>query len=155
MKIIQETTFDKAKKSLKESRKNKEIVIFSSQDDDLNRKILEKINKEEFPDILLISLKNRRDWQKQRNSGLDNVMAKLAKKQETIIGINLDEIILEKNPKQKSKLISRLKQNIEICKRNKIKMKFISQKKENIRNLQDIKSLALVLGMSTSMTKEL
>ena len=88
---------------------------------------------------------------KQRNSGLNKVLAKIAKKKDIIIGINLDEII-NLNSRKKSEILARIKQNIKLCNKNKLKMKFVFINK---RNVHDLKSLGLVLGMPTSMTKSL
>ncbi len=143
--LITETNFDKVRKLIKEN-KDKEI-IFSSDDDELNRKILEK---EEIK-ILLLNMEKRKDFQKQRNSGLNQVLAKLAKKKDIIIGINLDEIINSES-KQKARILARISQNVELCNKNKLKMKFIGK---NQRNIYDLKALGLVLGMPTSMVKEL
>jgi ribonuclease P/MRP protein subunit RPP1 len=142
--LIQETNFEKARKQIK-ANKGK-TIIFSSEDDDLNRKILEK----EKIDIFLINQKDRKDFQKQRNSGLDSVMAKIAKKENVAIGINLDEILNSKG-KQKAEILARIKQNIELCKKNKLKMIFLGQKRDSY----DLKSLGLVLGMPTWIVKDL
>ena len=56
--------------------------------------------------------------------------------------------------KQKAEIIARIKQNIRICNKNKLNMKFISPS-EIKRNQHDLKSLGLVLGMPTWMTKNL
>ncbi|MCK9567990.1 hypothetical protein M0R72_03480 [Candidatus Pacearchaeota archaeon] len=144
--LIQEDNFDKARKLIKENL-NKSI-IFTSDDDELNRKILEKENIQ----ILLLNMEKRKDFQKQRNSGLNHVLAKLAKKKEIIIGINLDEII-KTSEKEKARILARVKQNIQICNKNKLKMKFIS--KENKRNIYDLKSFGLILGMPTWMISTL
>jgi ribonuclease P/MRP protein subunit RPP1 len=146
--LIQEKSFEKARNEIKKN-KEKEI-IFSSNDDDLNRKILEK----EPINILLLNQKERKDFQKQRNSGLNHVLAKIAKKNNISIGINLDEII-QSNSQEKVKILARITQNIKLCNKNKLKMKFIAINKENERNLHDLKSLGLVLGMPTFMTKNL
>ena len=144
--IISETNFDKARKIIEES-KDKEI-IFTSDSDEFNRKILEK----EKINILLLNQAKRKDRQKQRNSGLNQVLAKLAKEKNIAIGINLDEIIHSKN---KAEVLARVKQNIKLANKYKLKMKFITQDKKNERNLYDLKALGLVLGMPTTMTKEL
>jgi RNase P/RNase MRP subunit p30 len=144
--LIQEDNFDKARKLIKENSNKK--IIFSSDDDELNRKILEK----EKINVLLINQETRKDFQKQRNSGFNHVLAKLAKKKDIIIGINLDEIINSEG-KEKAIILARVMQNIKICNKNKLKMKFIS--KSHKRNILDLKSLGLVLGMPTNMIKEL
>jgi len=182
--IISEPTFEKARKSIRESQKKdseshsncsqlkgqwewgkknsvQEIggnceqfakqklqVIFSSSDDDLIRKVLEK----EKIDGILINLENRNDFQKQRNSGFNQVIAKLVKKQNAFVGINLDELVSTKSL-EKQKILARIKQNIKLCNKNKVQMKFIAQNPKNERNIYDLKALGLVLGMPTNMIK--
>ena len=147
--LIQENTFEKIRKKVLENQnktpRDTSEIIFSSDNDDLNRKVLEKLKI----NVLLINLKKRKDRQKQRNSGFNHVLAKIAKKNKITIGINLDEII-NSNEKEKYEILARIKQNIKLCNKNKLKMKFISF--ENKRNIYDLKSLGLVLGMPTWMT---
>jgi RNase P/RNase MRP subunit p30 len=145
--LIQETTFEKIKKKINENKDK--TIIFTSENDDLNRKILEKqpIN------IFLINQAKRKDKQKQRNSGLNQVLAKIAKKKNITIGINLDEII-ESKGKSRSLILARVKQNIKLCNKNKIAMRFIALKDKNKRNSHNLKALATVLGMPTSMFKD-
>jgi len=130
-----------------DENKEKEI-IFSSDDDELNRKILEKENIS----ILLLSQAGRKDFHRQRNSGFNHIFAKLAKRNEVTIGINLDEIIFAEG-KQKAWVIARIMQNIKICSKNRLKMKFVQGKEE--RNIFDLRALGLVLGMPTWMIKSL
>jgi len=145
--LIQENNFDKARKKIKEN--SDKIIIFSSNNDELNRKVMEKIPIQ----ILLINQTGRKDFQKkQRNSGFNHVLAKIAKKKNIIIGIDLDEII-NSSEKEKSRILARIKQNIKLCNKNKLKMKFISF--EQKRDIYDLKALGLVLGMPTWMTRNL
>ena len=123
-------------------------VIFSSDDDELNRKILEK----EKINVLLLNQENRKDKMKQRDSGFNHVLAKIAKKNNVTLGINLHEI-LENKGKKKAEILARIRQNVKICSKEKLKMKFISAKRQ--MNPYDIKSLGLILGMPTWMTREL
>ncbi|MDD5012346.1 MAG: RNase P subunit p30 family protein [Candidatus Nanoarchaeia archaeon] len=146
--LIYENNFDKARKLIKENKDKK--IIFSSDDDELNRKILEK----EDINVLLINQAGRKDFQKQRNSGFNHVLAKLAKKKNVIIGVNLDEIISSEG-KQKAMILARVSQNIKICSKNKLKMEIIVLDKKNDRNVYDLRALNLVLGMPTNMIREL
>ena len=146
--LIQENNFEKARKKIRES-KGKQI-IFSSNNDELNRKVLEK----EKIDILLLDQSNRKDRAKQRDSGFNQVLAKIAKKKNVAIGINLDEII-ESKGKKKTEILGRIKQNIKLCNKNKLAMKFIVIKEKNERDIYGLKALGLVLGMPTWMTKNL
>lgn len=142
--IIKETNFEKARKLIKDSKSK---VIFVSKDDTLSRKILEK----EPIDTLVILQSHRKDKQKQRDSGLNQVLVKIAKKNKINIGICLDEII-EAEPTLKAKIIARVIQNIKLCAKDKVQMKFCGN---NARNIYDKKSLGLVLGMPTWMIKGL
>jgi RNase P/RNase MRP subunit p30 len=148
MQIISELTFEKARKKISEVKSKNKKIIFAGDDDELNRKILEKLKI----DILLITLTGKKDFQKQRNSGFNQVLAKAANKSQVTIGINLDELIYEKG-KKKSELLGRIMQNIKLCNKNKLKMQFISER--NTRNIYDIKALGSVLGMPTWMTSNL
>ena len=143
--IISEEDFQKARKRIKENSKKK--IIFSSENEEIIKKILEK----ETINVLLLNLVNKKDRFKQRDSGFDSVLARLAKKKNVIIGINLDEV-LNSEKREKSDIISRIRQNVRLCNKNKLKMEFISSKKIDKYNL---KSLGLMLGMPTWMTKEL
>ena len=142
--ILTEKNFSKLKELVKQYNEKK--IIFYSNDDDLNRKVMEKLPIK----VLLIPLDERKDFMKQRNSGFNEVLAKIAKKEGIKIGIDLNEIICSQN---KERILSRLKQNIDLCKRNKLFMEFFSIKEK--RNLILLKSLGLVLGMPTWMTKNL
>jgi len=146
--LIQETDFNKIRQKIK-SNPNK-TIIFSFDNDELNRKVLEK----EKINVLLINQTQRKDRFKQRNSGFNQVLAKLAKKKNVIIGINLDEILETKGEKKKE-ILARIKQNIKLCNKHKLKMDFIALKKQNKRDIYDLKALGLVLGMPTYMTKNL
>ncbi len=149
--FVTETEFNKARREIKKLNAEGKIIVFSSDNDELNRKIIEK----EKINILLLNQHHRKDFQKQRNSGFNEVMARIAKKNNIAIGINLDEIISAENPLKKSEILARVRQNIKLCKKNKIKMKFISLSPENSRDIYDLKALGIVLGMPTWMTKEL
>lgn len=148
MKILTQTEFNKLKNEVKKN-KDREI-IFSSKDDELNRKVIEKLDVQ----VLLVSLAGRKDYQKQRNSGFNQVMAKVMKKKNIVLGINFDEILESKNLKEKSDILARIRQNIFLCNKNKVQMKFIIQREKNSRSIYDLKALGLVLGMPTWMTKQ-
>lgn len=145
--FISETDFQKARRKIRESLASKKTVVFYSKDDEMNRKILEK----ESPQILMLVLSSRKDKQKQRDSGFNQVLAKIAKKKGISIGINLDELE-NKNLKEKSEILGRIRQNIKICRKEKVKTVFISKKDKDSRNL---KSLALVLGIPTENLKNI
>ena len=143
--FIHEKDFSKARDLIRKNRDKK--LVFSSDDDELARKILEKEDVQIYMPILFY----KKDRQKQRESGLDHVMAKIAKKKNILIGINLREIISARGTK-KAEILARISQNIKICNKNKLKMVFLDFGEKNV---YDLKSFGLVLGMPTWMTKEL
>jgi RNase P/RNase MRP subunit p30 len=149
--ILTETNFSRLKDNIKKVKLEGKKIVYSSEDDELNRKVIEKLPI----DILLINQKDRKDFQKQRNSGFNQVLAKAMKKKNIQIGINLDELVEETNINKKSEILARIKQNINLCNKEKIKMKFIAQKEKNNRDIYDLKSLGLVLGMPTWMVSSL
>lgn len=143
--IINEDSFEKARKLINEAKKKnpKKLIGFTSINNELNQKILEK----ESINIFIPLLFHRKDYSKQRDSGFNQVMAKLAKKKNILIGINFEEITSSEGIKR-AKILARIKQNIFICKKNKLKMSFIGTAK---MKKQDLLSLGLVLGMPTNM----
>jgi len=148
--FLTETNFSRLKTEIEKIRKKEpnSKIVFSSDNDEINRQVLEKAKI----DILLLALSKRKDFSKQRNSGLNIVLANIAKKNKVSIGINLDEIDFV-NKKEKSETLARIMQNVNLCKKKKIQMKFISRK--NTYNPFVLKSLGLSLGMPTWMTKNL
>ena len=72
-------------------------------------------------------------------------MAKLAKKNNITIAINIDEITNSQS-KEKADILARIQQNIKLCNKNKVKMTFIPKKDSH-----DLKALSLALGMPTWM----
>lgn len=148
--LITQKEFNKLKNEVKRAKDEKKCIIFTSNDNELNRKVIEKLPI----DILLINLIGRKDYQKQRDSGFNQVMAKIMKQNKIILGVNFDEIVRSGNLEEKSEIISRIRQNIFLCNKNKVNMLFIVQDKRNERNVHDLKSLGLVLGMPTWMTKQ-
>jgi ribonuclease P/MRP protein subunit RPP1 len=145
--IISQEDFQKARNEMKKARENGKKIIFSGSDE-IARKVLEK----EKIDVLLIKLGERKDRIKQRNSGFNQVLAKLAQKKDVAIGISLDEII-NADKKEKTKILARLVQNIKLCRKNKLKMIFITNKHQ--KDIYDLRALGLVLGMPTWMTSML
>ena len=150
--LLTETNFSRLKDNIKKVKlEGKPTVIYSSEDDEMNRKVIEKLSI----DTLLINQKDRKDFQKQRNSGFNQVIAKAMKKKDICLGINFDELVEETNLIKKAEILARIKQNISLCNKEHIKMQFITQKDKNNRNTYDLKSLGVILGMPTWMTYNL
>jgi RNase P/RNase MRP subunit p30 len=97
----------------KQIRTAKRPSIVMAKGDEFNRTILEY---GKFDVLLSVEAGNRRDKIKQLDSGLNEVIAKIAAKNNVAIGIDLGEIYgLDK--KEKAVRLARIKQNIEICRK--------------------------------------
>jgi len=147
MQIINTNNLNQARKKIAELKKNKQPIIVQAQDEKFNRKMFEN------PDIDIIlspESHNRKDYMKQRDSGLNEILAKLAKENNIKIAIDLDN--LKKQDKtQKAIILSRIKQNIQLCKRTKTKLIIFPKTKQN---KQDITSFMQTLGSSTQQAKQ-
>lgn len=86
----------------------------------------------------------RRDFIHHRNSGLNQVLCKIAARKGVIICFNLPDIL-----SGKPHVIGRIRQNIKLCRKYRVKMGFASLAKNylEMRNPKDILALLEVLGM--------
>jgi len=142
--ILTEMDFVKLKSEIKKNKGNE--IVFTSKDDDFNRRVCEKLPIQ----IILIPLAERKDYSKQRDSGFNQVIAKILKKNNIKLGVSLDELVESKYPER---VFARVKQDIMICNKNKVEIVFIQGK--NKRTESEIKSIGLALGMPTWMTSRL
>ncbi|MBU1136480.1 MAG: hypothetical protein ABIG37_00575 [Nanoarchaeota archaeon] len=122
---------------------NKEKII-QGKDISFNRLVLE--NKK--PNVLVLSHENKKDRLKQRDSGLNQVLCKIAKANNTTFAIDFNEIKQEKDKKTKAEILSRIIQNIKLIKKYKNKFKLI-----NCKDKHNAKSFLINLGLPTSMIK--
>jgi RNase P/RNase MRP subunit p30 len=143
--IFREIDFNKLREKVK-NNSNKEIIVYSS-DEEMSRKILEKLDIS----VLVVSVKDRKDFSKQRDSGLNHVLCEIARKRGVVIGIDFDEIV-KSFGKVRADILGRVMQNIRLCNKKKVFMRFVSVSGIK-RDKYDLKSLGLVLGMPTWMTK--
>jgi len=114
---ISTTNLNEIRNQIQKSKKANpdEIIVVRAGDEEFNRKILEI----KGVNILLSpELHERRDKLKQRDSGLNEFLCKLAAKNNIKIAIDIDEI-KKLDKKQKALVLSRIIQNITLCKRTK------------------------------------
>ncbi len=135
---------EEVKNKIKKSSEKPLIVV--SQDDLFNRKVIEY---GKF-DILLSPEKgNRSNSLRKINSGLNDIMAKIAAKNKISIGIDIDGIKkLSKN--KKAERLSKIKQNLEICRKSKTKIIALSKNK----NRKNVFNFLISLGASNTQAKE-
>ncbi|MDP2946741.1 MAG: RNase P subunit p30 family protein [Nanoarchaeota archaeon] len=144
---------EKEARRIIESLKGKnKIIALIGGDDNFNRRAIEtlKINYLISPEKGI-----KKDSLKQRDSGINHVVAKEAVKRNVAFVIDVNEI--SKLPKEeKAVRLSRIIQNIKICRRAKceIKIASLAEKKEDIVNEIGRKSIGLSLGMSSEQAKD-
>jgi len=141
--MINTINLEQAKKLIKNSTKKQ--IIVKAQDLEFNRKILEY---GKFEILLSIESTAEPDTLRQINSGFNHVLAKIASKNNIMVGIDLNEISsLEK--KQKAIRLSKIIQNIKICRKAKTGIKLF-----NFKDKFDAFSFLISLGASTQQGKE-
>lgn len=145
-----EKNFSKLKTEIEKARKKYpgSKIGFIGQQDEINRQVLEKAKIE----LVLLNLSGKKDFSKQRDSGMNIVLANIAKKNNIAVGINLEEIFSGEK-KERAKILARIMQNIQLCRKKRVQMKFISE--ENSKNSLLLKSFGAVIGMPTWMVKNL
>lgn len=145
--MINTTSLNEARRQIQKLKreKPKAKIIVLAQTSEFNRKILE--NKD--IDILLSpELHDRKDKLKQRDSGLNEVLCKIAKKNNIKIGINMGEI-KKKKDKERAILLARIMQNIMLCKKAGTGLVLVGK-----YDKKDGFSLLISLGASTSQAKK-
>ena len=146
MEIINTDNINEARKKIIFLKKQNKKVVVAAKDDEFNRKIFENADVDM---IINLEFSEKKDYLKQRNSGLNEVLAKLAKKNNITIGINLPEI-LNKNKSEKAVILGRIIQNIELCRRTKTKISLYPDNYEKI----DVISFFKALKSSTMQAKD-
>lgn len=146
MHPITTSNLNDARKQADKLKKEGKKIIILSQDDEFNRKALEIKGLK----MLIINENlNQKDYMKQRASGLNEVLAKIAAEKGIAIGIQIDEII-KKNNVEKAQALARLAQNIMLCKKAGTELVFAGKSADK-RALQ---SLLLTLRASTRQSCE-
>lgn len=143
--LIKSSNIDEARKEIdKQFKKGIKIAVLG-RDDEFNRKILE--NKKVS---LLLSPESgiKKDKLKQIDSGLNQVLCKIAKENNISIGIDIKDL-LSKNDEERIMRIARLLQNINLCKKYNVKIVLVNSSIDK----HDAFSLLLSWGMSTTMAK--
>ncbi len=154
MHTITTTNLNEARKQIQKLQKEKqegkikpeEKIALLSQDDEFNRKALEikGLNMLIINESLEI-----KDYMKQRNSGLNEILARICAEKNIEVGIQIEEII-KKSDVEKARALSRLMQNIMLCKKAGAKLFFLG----NIKDKRALQAIVLSLGASTKQAEE-
>lgn len=146
LEIINVKNYVQAKKEVQKERiKGNQIAIKGEKEQEI-RKLLEK----EENVIYLLSLKKEKDYQKQRNTGYNQVLAKILKKKGSRIGICQEDLLSEK---EQWRLLARMRQTIYLCNKYNVEMSWLMKEKEG--EAYNLRALCATLGMSPSLQKRL
>ena len=148
LEIISTNNLNQARKEIqklkKEKKEIKEIIVYA-QDDNFNRKIFENLDV----DIVIGLEFGFGQHNRSKNTGLNEVLCNLAKKNNIKIGIDISRIIkLEKL--EKAKILSKVMKNIFLCKKYGVKIVLFG---ENCSK-QDVMSFFLSFGGSTKQARD-
>ncbi len=140
--MIQTTNPEEAKKLLKTEKSPR---IIKAVNDSFNRTLLEY---GKFDILLSPESGDRQDTLRGINSGLNEILGRIATKNKISIGLDLEELCsLQKM--QKAQRLSKIRQNIKLCRKTGAKLALIG-----VKDKRDAKSLLLSLGASTVQIKE-
>ena len=127
-----------------------DFKIIEGGDDDKNRKALENRNT----DILLSPEKTRnKDFMHSRDSGLNQVLCKIAKKNEIAIGFNFNEVLISKN---RHLILGKMMQNVKLCRKYKVNMIIISGANDEMemKMPKDLISFGKTIGKTAEEAKK-
>jgi len=139
--LIDTKNINEVRKQIQNLKKENKKVVVVAKDDVFNRKIFE-INDVDM--VIDLELHDRRDRLKQRDSGLNEILCKLAKKNDIVIGIDIRKI-KKLEIKEKGIVMGRIIQNIKLCKRTKTNIVLLPEYSK-----QEILSFFSVLKGSTN-----
>lgn len=141
---------DEARRIIQKLKGSNKFIALVGGDDKFNRRAIEtlKINYLVSPEKYC-----RRNTLKQRDSGINHVVAKEMEKRNITILINMSEI-MKLDEFEMARRLERIIQNIKICRKAncEIKIASLAMTKKKTINERGRKSFGISLGMSSSQS---
>jgi len=136
------------KKDVEKARRYGKVILKAGGD---NRVLLSK----KRVIIYGLELSKRDDFIYYRNSGLDQILCRLANKNNNIVCFSFNEI-LKREGYERARLIGRIMQNIKLCRKYKVKIIIGSFANDvyEMRNYKDLLSFFQLIGMTGKEAKE-
>ena len=143
--MIDKDNLEEIRKEIDKLARARKKVIVKGRNIEFNRKILEnkKVN------ILVMSHSDKKDKLRQRDSGLNQVLCKIAKDNNITIAFDFSELSKEKD-KERALLLARFIQNIRLCRKYKTRFILLSANKDK----NSLFSFLLTLGCDTKSAKD-
>ena len=127
------------------------FVLVLGTNDQINRIALEhkKVSALVSPEC-----GREQDYIHYRNSGLNQVLCKIAKTNGKIIIINFRDVLFKKE-QEKAVLLGRIAQNVVLCRKYKVKVRIgsFASKKEELRDVSSLRSFCIAIGMAPADAK--
>ena len=128
---------------------SKNIVVVKSHDEEISRASFENKNV----DIFIPESSNDKDFIHFRKSELNQVLCKLAKKNNIAIGFGFSYLV---NSEKREILLGRMMQNVFLCRKYKLKIVLgsFANKDIELRNKSELMSFGKVIGMNGNEIKQ-
>jgi|TARA_B100002003_G_C13904225_1_gene440384 RNase P/RNase MRP subunit p30 len=139
VKIIKASKLEDFKKKV---AKEKELIVVEA-----NEKILRNVFENKDIDIIIgLEKLEDKDSLHHRNSGLNQVLCNLAKKNKISVGFNFNDVL---NSKEQGKLIGRMMQNAKLCKKYKVNVVLgsFAKDKYDLRLRKDLEVFGRLIGI--------
>ncbi len=137
-------------KGIQNARRHSELVVVKSSDKD--RLVLEKSKAD-----VLFGLEESavKDFMHQRASGLNQILCRLAAKNNMLIGFSFSSL-LSSSGSRKAQIFGRMMQNIALCRKYNVKTAIASFAKSpyEMRASRDLEALFALAGMHPKECKE-
>jgi RNase P/RNase MRP subunit p30 len=137
--------------SLKDKKFKGKVGVVGG-DDAFNRRVIETLNID-----YLVSPERglKKDTLKQRDSGINHVVAKLAKEKGVLIVVNMNEVSRLKG-KEKALRLGRIIQNVKICRKAGcgIMIGSFGSKKSEVFGEKERRAFGVSLGMSSVQSRD-
>lgn len=147
-----ESSEKEARRIIESLKGSGKIIAVIGKDNVLNRRAVEtlKINYLVSPER-----GGKKDTLKQRDSGINHIVAKISKEKRIAIVINMSEVA-ELKSKEKSLRLGRLIQNMKICRKAgcNIQIASLAKDKKNVIGERGRKSFGVSLGMSSGQASK-
>ncbi len=130
----------------------KEIVVREGSSEDQNRA---HVSDRNIAVLMNPEAKSQIDKMHSRRSGLNQVLAKLAKENDVAIGFGF-RCLLHADPITRAMILGRMKQNVKICRKAGTKMVVCSYAHDlkELRGAKDLVAFARVIGMTGGEAKK-
>ena len=147
--LIKTNDKEELRKEISRANSKQKIIIILGSTDEINRIALED---KRVSMLLSPESDKTKDFMKYRNSGLNQVLCKLAVKNNSFIGISFDSVRASKGLKRAEK-IGKILQNAYLCRRYGAKIILASFGKKPY-SPHILRSFASSIGMSTNQAKQ-